>query len=87
MHLFGLPQLFLPPSRQEDHSFRGTVGCRCPCPRQLLPGLLEGHKSRLLTYPRHSMYAIYAYIGVVFGVNVGIYGIHGVPGYYSSVEP
>ena len=24
--------------------------------------------------PRHSMYAIYAYIGVVLGVNVGIYG-------------
>ena len=24
------------------------------------------------------MYAIYAYIGVVFGANVGIYGIHGV---------
>ena len=30
--------------------------------------------------PRHSMYAIYAYIGVVLGVNVGIYGIHGVSG-------
>ena len=28
-----------------------------------------------------SMYAIYAYIGVVLGVNVGIYGIHGVSGY------
>ena len=27
------------------------------------------------------MYAIYAYIGVVLGVNVGIYGIHGVSGY------
>ena len=27
------------------------------------------------------MYAIYAYIGVVWGVNVGIYGIHGVSGY------
>ena len=26
------------------------------------------------------MYAIYAYIGVVLGVNVGIYGIHGVFG-------
>ena len=26
------------------------------------------------------MYAIYAYIGVVWGVNVGIYGIHGVSG-------
>ena len=30
--------------------------------------------------PRHSMYAIYAYIGVVLGVNVGIYGIHGESG-------
>ena len=26
------------------------------------------------------MYAVYAYIGVVWGVNVGIYGIHGVSG-------
>ena len=26
------------------------------------------------------MYAVYAYIGVVLGVNVGIYGIHGVSG-------
>ena len=25
--------------------------------------------------PRHFMYAIFAYIGVVWGVNVGIYGI------------
>ena len=30
--------------------------------------------------PRHSMSVIYAYIGVVLGVNVGIYGIHGVSG-------
>ena len=29
---------------------------------------------------RHSMYAIYAYIGVGLGVNVGTNGIHGVPG-------
>ena len=26
------------------------------------------------------MYAIYAYIGVVWGANVGIYGIHGASG-------
>ena len=26
------------------------------------------------------MYGTYAYIGVVLGVNVGIYGIHGVSG-------
>ena len=35
----------------------------------------------LYTYPRHSMYATNAYIGVVLGVNVGIYDIHGVFGY------
>ena len=29
------------------------------------------------------MYGIYAYIGVVWGVNVGIYSIHGVYGYVS----
>ena len=28
----------------------------------------------------HSMYGIYTYIQVVWGVNVGIYGIHGVFG-------
>ena len=33
-----------------------------------------------LIIPRRSMYAIYAYIGVVWGVNVGIYSIHGVYG-------
>ena len=32
-------------------------------------------------YPRRSTYAIYAYIGVVLGVNVGKYGIRGVSGY------
>ena len=32
-------------------------------------------------YLKHSMYAIYAYIGMVSGVNVVIYGIHGVSGY------
>ena len=32
-------------------------------------------------HPRHSMYGIFTYIGVVWGVNVGIYGIlHGVFG-------
>ena len=30
------------------------------------------------------MYAMYAYIGVVLGVNVGIYGIHGVSGIYTN---
>ena len=33
------------------------------------------------------MYAIYAYIGVVLGVNVGIYGIHGVFGTHRLWEP
>ena len=37
-------------------------------------GQLPEHK------PKHSMYAIYAYIGMVWGVNVGIYSIHGVYG-------
>ena len=32
------------------------------------------------------MYAIYAYIGVVLGVNVGICGIHGVSGYKFDKE-
>ena len=27
--------------------------------------------------PRHSMFGIFTYIGVVSGVNVGIYSIHG----------
>ena len=31
------------------------------------------------------MYGIFTYIGVVWGVNVGIYGIHGVSGYTRSV--
>ena len=39
------------------------------------------------TYPKHSMYGIFAYIGVVSGVNVGIYyiySIHGVSGYHMT---
>ena len=32
------------------------------------------------TIPRHSMYAIYAYIDPPNHANVGTYGIHGVPG-------
>ena len=38
-----------------------------------------------LVYPKHSMYGIYTYIGVVW-VNVGIYGIHGVSGYEGYEE-
>ena len=32
------------------------------------------------------MYGIFTYIGVVWGVNVGIYGIHGVSGNRDSRE-
>ena len=32
------------------------------------------------------MYAIYAYIGVVWGVNVSIYSIHGVYGYCMGIQ-
>ena len=37
-------------------------------------------RAQTTTIPRHSMYGIFTYIGVVWGVNVGIYGIHGVSG-------
>ena len=33
------------------------------------------------------MSVIYAYIGVVLGVNVGMYGIHGVSGVYKTRNP
>ena len=36
--------------------------------------------------PKHSMYGIFTYIGVVWGVNVGIYGIHGVWVWYKFDE-
>ena len=36
---------------------------------------------RCVSYPRHSMYAIYADIDLQNHPNVGIYGIHGVSGY------
>ena len=36
--------------------------------------------------PKRSMYVIYAYIGVVWGVNVGIYSIHGVSGMFKYVN-
>ena len=44
---------------------------------------LNMHRGKFVVFPTHSMYAIYiyAYIGVVWGVNVGIYGIHGVYGF------
>ena len=34
----------------------------------------------ILSIPRHSKYGIFTYIGVVWGVNVGIYDRHGVSG-------
>ena len=46
---------------------------------KLLPSTLNP-RIAIIGYPRHSMYGIFTYIGVVWGVNVGIYGIHGVPG-------
>ena len=42
-------------------------------------------KRGVVTIPRHSMYAIFTYIGVVWGVNVGIYAIHGVSGIGSEM--
>ena len=41
-------------------------------------------KGSIIQVPRHSMYGMYAYIGVVWGVNVGIYGIHGASGSWSD---
>ena len=32
--------------------------------------------------PKHSMYGIFTYIGMISGVNVGIYTIHGASGIY-----
>ena len=43
------------------------------------------HINSLHVIPKHSMDAIYANIGVVWGVNVAIYGIHGVSGIYMLV--
>ena len=42
--------------------------------------------TRCKTIPRDSTYAIYAYIGVVLGINVGKYGIHGVSGISHSLH-
>ena len=40
-----------------------------------------------MSQPRRSVYGIFTYIGVVLGVNVGIYGIHGVSGFQSDHVP
>ena len=37
-------------------------------------------------YPRCSMYGIFTYIWVIFGVNVGKYSIHGASGYWAEME-
>ena len=48
----------------------------------MIPKHSTGNKTYInINQPRHSMYGIFTYIGVVWGVNVGIYGIHGVSGY------
>ena len=36
---------------------------------------------REMSYPRSSMYGIFTYIWVIYGVNVGKYTIHGSSGY------
>ena len=46
----------------------------------VVPGGSMDQQSYGSPMPRRSIYAIYAYIGVVWGVNVGIYCIHGAYG-------
>ena len=41
--------------------------------------MVRGEESEFFSQTLYGT-AIYAYIGVVWGVNVGIYGIHGVSG-------
>ena len=65
------PLVFGAGSREPLDTFAIAIGegsrlCQLWC---FGPGDCPGQ----LSYPRHSMYAIYAYIGVVLGVNVGIY--------------
>ena len=38
-------------------------------------------KTKHFIYPRCSMYGIFTYIWLIFGVNVGKYSIHGAYGY------
>ena len=38
----------------------------------------------LLPIPKCFMYGIFTYIGVVFGVNVGIHGVYGIGKYVAS---
>ena len=45
------------------------------------PGSRSDSKKNGLTIPKHSMYGIFTYIGVVLGVNVCKYAIHGVSDY------
>ena len=46
---------------------------------------VQGRRADDIILPRRSTFAIYAYIGVVLGVNVGKYGIHGVSGQYRAL--
>ena len=78
------------PLAQVDGGFTSRQTCRPAHEAALLRlargsggGSGEANRRRVVPrpiLPRHSMYAVYAYIGVVLGVNVGIYGIHGVSG-------
>ena len=45
-----------------------------------------GGEHHPIPFPRHSMYAIYAYIDPPNHPNVGIYGIHGVSGFGMGLE-
>ena len=43
-------------------------------------------RSQIKSNPNTSMYGIFTYTGVVLGINVGIYGIHGVSGKHELSE-
>ena len=68
----------------QDHAYHhGLIGhrdCLGVKTRSEDVRIMSGSRLEDLNLPRRSMYAIYAYIGVVLGVNVGIYGIHRVSG-------
>ena len=63
------------------------------CPRSKMRSVgLQPHLTMAITcynchsYPRCSMYGIFAHIWVIYGVNVGICSIHGAYGYWSYVH-
>ena len=63
---------------------RASVGAEPRCPGRRRARRNEQVRSGPI--PKDSMYSIYAYIGVVWGVNVGIYSIHGVSGIESNED-